>query len=550
MLKKVFPPVLAVLLIQFQIASVFSQDRTSQPPALQDIYRDYSFLDTLELSKQQLYPKELLEKERKELKKKEQIEKKEIRKEHLANKKELAKYQKQLSEISKKINKTEVKHEKIETKEEDGKKKTVTNLDTEALANDPEYQALLKEQKELRCKVTEWEIKADKEAFRDKLGGVDRFYEIANAQIDILEKWPAEEQKIQEEKKSGKSEERLFANPEDIGYRDLGFGDQSDDIKMGQEFIKFLKDNNKLEEYKNPFIKAYVTELIQDIVKNSDVKVPINENQIFLLDEKAPDGSRDINAWAVPGGFFGVTVGLLEEVENEAQLVGVLAHELGHVAARHGYRRMKKANFLGYLLLPTIFLPGGYWIYQGLGFGFSLIILGITREYELEADTLGMQYTWKSDYDPMSFISFFEKLGRDKGSIRGSSFFRTHPVSLVRIVNTFRELSFLPSKEDYMITSNYFLEMKAQLCVDAETEFKLKERPSSARPTLRGKEVKEKESKEKERGRCGVQKPAEVKKKSFCDDPALEQYKEEIRKQRKETPQEVPEKTRPTLKRK
>jgi predicted Zn-dependent protease len=164
-------------------------------------------------------------------------------------------------------------------------------------------------------------------------------------------------------------------------------------------------------ELDNPEIKKYVNNLAQKIAKHSDLRVPLN---LTLLN------SKEINAFALPGGFLFVQRGLLEAVEDEAQLAGVIAHEIAHVTGRHGYKLMKRATIASIIYqaaqVAAVILTGGaatlgtYYALQygfyGLGLVLSLDLLGVSREFELEADQLGVQYAWNAGYDPSGFIRF------------------------------------------------------------------------------------------------------------------------------------------------
>lgn len=554
MIKKIFSPILALLLVQFQIAFVFSQSQASSRPTFEEVYKNYSFLETTELSVQHQYTKEEVEKEKKALLKKEREERKQTRKEHLESRGELRKRQKQLSDVSKKITLVERKYEEKKEVTENGKKRTERFTNKEALEKDPDYQSLKNQKDETTCKVLEWEQKSDSVAYKLKLESSERYYEALGAQLDLLTEWPLEYQKIQEDLKTGESEERKFANPQDTGLRDLGFGDQMEDLKILQHpQVQQEIQELKKKEYKNPYVKAYALNIIQYLAENSDLKVPILEENVLIVDED------DINAFAIPGGFIGITRGLLEEAESEAEFAGVMAHEMSHVAARHGQRLMSKVNLINLLLQGALIagaiLTGGitaglYYGIQGVGAFLSLTLLGVSRDFELEADTLGMQYLWKAGYDPLSFMNFFEKMGKNKGYLRSTSWLRTHPAFAKRFTNALREYQFLPPQDEAVVTSDAFLKMKAQLCVDKEIQKENADKKKQEyKPTLHRKENRQKSDREKAMEHCGV-KQQKQDKKSFCDDPALEQYKEEIRKQRKENPQETPEKTRPTLKRK
>jgi predicted Zn-dependent protease len=222
----------------------------------------------------------------------------------------------------------------------------------------------------------------------------------------------------------------------------------------------------------------------QNIARNSDLKVPLN---VTLLN------SKEINAFALPGGFLFVNHGLVLETRNEAQLAGVLAHEIAHDVARHGHRLMKKATIASILYQAAqvgamIFTGGAVGIgayyalqygFQGLGLFLSLQLLGVSRDYELEADLLGVQYVWKSGYNPDGFIEFFDIMASKEGYVEKTSFFRTHPAFYDRIVESYREISFLPKQESSIETTKDFETIQAKLKkMSEDLDKEEKDRPS------------------------------------------------------------------------
>lgn len=230
------------------------------------------------------------------------------------------------------------------------------------------------------------------------------------------------------------------------------------EIQMGAEYAQYFEQTARLVE--DPVVTEYVDGLAQDIVKHSDAKVP------FVV--KVVD-SDEVNAFALPGGYFYVNKGLILEADSESELAGVMAHEIAHVTARHATERMTKGQLMQFASLPALFVGGGYWAQYGinaaLGMGMSLAVLGITRKSEEEADQLGTQYLWNTDYDPHAFITFFEKLQAKEKDKPGkfASFWRTHPTHEARIEKVQEEISYLPVKEEYMLSGSEFERVKARL---------------------------------------------------------------------------------------
>ncbi len=229
------------------------------------------------------------------------------------------------------------------------------------------------------------------------------------------------------------------------------------EIQLGAQFAQIFEETARLVE--DPVVTEYVDRLGQKIVKHSDAKVPF----VFKVVD-----TEEVNAFALPGGYLYVNKGLILEADNESELAGVLAHEIAHVTARHATERMTKGQLLQFAAIPALFVGGGLagvGIQNGLGLGLNLAVLGITRKSEAEADQLGTQYLWNTEYDPQGFITFFEKLEarqKDKpGKFAG--FFRTHPTPESRIEKVQKEISYLPAKAEYRVSSSEFERVKARL---------------------------------------------------------------------------------------
>ncbi len=293
-------------------------------------------------------------------------------------------------------------------------------------------------------------------------------YDNLSAKLDLIERWPATYQQTQQEITSGAYRTRHWGDVSDIGFREIAAG-QQDDIKKGQKAIEEMKRAGILPpEIENKAIQDYVNQVAQNVAKHSDLKIPLH---VSVLQ------SREINAFALPGGYLFIERGLLDAADDEAELAGVLAHEMAHDAARHSNKLMKRATiaslFYQAAQVATIILTGGvagiglYYAIQygfyGLGLVLDLKLLGVSRDYELEADQLGVQYAWNSGYDPTGFIRFFDKMATRQGYINGVSWFRTHPPFYQRMVQTEREILFLPAKPSYITQTSAFEEMKKEL---------------------------------------------------------------------------------------
>ncbi len=260
--------------------------------------------------------------------------------------------------------------------------------------------------------------------------------------------------------------DRRHGDVDKIGNRDINgriigifpnFVSLEKEIQIGAQYAEMFEQTARLVE--DPVVTEYVDRVGQNIVKHSDAKVP------FVI--KVVD-TDEVNAFALPGGYFYVNKGLILEAENEAELAGVMAHEIAHVTARHATERMTKAQLMQFGALPLLFV-GGYWtqmaMQNGLGMGLSLAVLGITRKSEAEADQLGTQYAWNTGYDPNGFITFFEKLQAKEKNKPGAfaSFMRTHPSLDNRIEMVQKEISLLPPKDEYLVTTSEFDRIKSRL---------------------------------------------------------------------------------------
>jgi beta-barrel assembly-enhancing protease len=282
---------------------------------------------------------------------------------------------------------------------------------------------------------------------------------------------------------------RRHGDVENIGNRNINgrvalifpnFVSLEKEIQIGAQYAQYFEQTARLVE--DPVVNEFVDRVGQNIVKNSDAKVPF---VIKVID------TDEVNAFALPGGYFYVNKGLILEADTEAELAGVMAHEIAHVAARHATERMTKAQLMQFAALPALFV-GGYWtqmaVYNSMGMGLSLAVLGITRKSEEEADQLGTQYLWNTGYDPNGFITFFEKLqAREKDKPgKFASFWRTHPAVEDRIEKVQQEISYLPPKDEYVVNTSEFKRVKARLvAIDNRLAAPGSDSGPAKRPTLK-----------------------------------------------------------------
>ena len=250
------------------------------------------------------------------------------------------------------------------------------------------------------------------------------------------------------------------------------------EIRMGKEYATQIESSLKLVT--DPVINEYVNRVGQNLVRNSDAKVPFT---IKVVD------SDVINAMALPGGFFYVNSGLILAADNEAELAGVMAHEIAHVAARHTTRQLTRYQFANYMSLPLIFIGGGIGLAarEAAGIGLPVTFLKFSRGFEAEADYLGIQYMYKAGYDPNEFVNFFEKIQAQEKKKPGSmaKVFSDHPQTPDRIAKSQEEIAtILPPKDQYIETTSEFNDMKARLAA-IENRHKVDDANNPNKPSLR-----------------------------------------------------------------
>ena len=276
----------------------------------------------------------------------------------------------------------------------------------------------------------------------------------------------------------GKDDVEAIGN-RDIGGRGLGnWYSLEREIAMGKEYAQMIESSVKL--INDPQITEYVNRVGQNLVRNSDAKVPFT---IKVVDDDS------INAFALPGGFFYVNSGLILAADEEAELAGVMAHERAHVAARHGTRQMTRGQWANFGTLPLIFLGGGvgYAARAAASLAVPATFMKFSRGFETEADYLGLQYMYKTGYDPQAFIAFFEKVQAQEKKKPGSmaKVFSSHPQTPDRIEHSQKEINtILPPKEQYIVSTSEFDEVKTRLAA-LENRRKVLDEKDSGKPSLR-----------------------------------------------------------------
>jgi predicted Zn-dependent protease len=256
-------------------------------------------------------------------------------------------------------------------------------------------------------------------------------------------------------------------DPDLIGKRNIngGFdkftgwlgGSREKEIALGRQLAAQVEQQAKMVE--DPKITEYINRVGQNIVLHSDAKIPFT---IKVID------SDEVNAFALPGGFFFVNKGLIVAADNEAELAGVMAHEIAHVTARHAMENQGKGQLLGYGILAGIIFTGGIGgaiLQNTAGISQALAFFKFSRGAEREADMLGVQYLYAAGYDPTGMATMFEKLASKNKKKPGtlSKLFSSHPQSIERRDSSLELVARFPEKEEYKISTSEFQRVKAHL---------------------------------------------------------------------------------------
>ena len=281
---------------------------------------------------------------------------------------------------------------------------------------------------------------------------------------------------------SASSKDDKGKDPDAIGDRNVSgkvnFYSLEKEIALGKQLAQQVERQSKV--INDPVVSEYVNRIRQNLVRKSDAKVPFT---IKVIEDPA------VNAFALPGGFFFVQSGLILKADTEAELAGVMAHEIAHVAARHGTRQATRGEIAQLATLPLIFMGGAaaYGIYEASGLLVPLSFLKFSRQFESEADYLGVQYMYKAGYDPTAFVDFFEKIQtmekRKPGTM--SKMFSTHPPTDDRIGKSQKEIADLKPRPEYVVTPSEFNDVKSRLAMLENARRPDKTNVDPNKPTLR-----------------------------------------------------------------
>ncbi|MGA2099256.1 MAG: M48 family metallopeptidase [Candidatus Acidiferrum sp.] len=275
-----------------------------------------------------------------------------------------------------------------------------------------------------------------------------------------------------------------------IGNRNVGKGinfySLEHEIALGKQLAQEVERSSKMID--DPVVTEYVNRVGQNLVRNSDARVPFT---IKVID------SDEVNAFALPGGFFYVNSGLILRAQEESELAGVMAHEISHVCARHGTKNATKGEAMQLAMIPLMLLgPGGwagYGIYEAASLAIPVTYLKFSRDSEREADYLGVEYMYKAGYDPNSYVTFFERIQADEKRRPGTipKVFSTHPPTPDRIEATQKEIArILPNRPEYIVTTSEFDSVKSRL---RNIMFARKVTDQPGKPSLRTKTAQSKQ---------------------------------------------------------
>ena len=319
---------------------------------------------------------------------------------------------------------------------------------------------------------------ADAKATKKQLKEQAKDQQASNTKSDVL---PSPGEALDPHIKPGSEDDVNAVGTRNIGGRGAGNWYSTDwEIRTGKSYSMDIEKSAHMVT--DPVIVEYVNRVGQNIVKNSDCKVPFT---IKVID------SDEINAMALPGGFFYVNSGLIMAADEEAELAGVMAHETAHVCAHHAAREMTRMNYAQIGSIPLIIFTQGSWtgygIYEATQLAIPITFLQFSRSFEAEADWLGLQYMYKAGYDPQAFIQFFEKIDALEKHKPGTlaKVFADHPQTPDRILHSEEEIAtIMPARPDYMVTTSEFDDVKTRLA-RLENKRKINDGKGGNKPTLR-----------------------------------------------------------------
>jgi len=269
-------------------------------------------------------------------------------------------------------------------------------------------------------------------------------------------------------------------DPGEIGDRDVGKGVNfysiEKEMAMGRQLALEVQKQSRMVD--DPILGEYINRIGQNLARNSDARIPVSFQVI---------DSDSVNAFTLPGGYVFVNSGLIRLAETEAELAGAMAHEIGHVAARHSTRQQTREQIANLATIPLVLMGGwtGYAVRQGVGIGIPMTFLSFSRQFEGEADLLGLEYMYKAGYDPTASIDIFERIESLEKTKPGAvaKVFATHPMTFDRIKMAQKNITeILPPKPEYVVNTSEFNEMRSRMI--ALHRQQKRDAANPAKPTL------------------------------------------------------------------
>lgn len=240
------------------------------------------------------------------------------------------------------------------------------------------------------------------------------------------------------------------------GRGKMNFWSPEREFALGRRMSAQVDASTRL--FTDPEVTEYVREVTDRLARHADIHFPV---ELRIID------SSQVDAFTLPGGFLYVTTGMLLETRSEAELAAVIAHEVGHVAARHATRQMSKSELMNWATIPLLFIGGpvAYAARQGLALAFPLARLKFSRNDEREADVLGIQYMVRSGYDPVALVEFFERVGPKPGRHASgiARLLSTHPINSERIVAAQKTMQGIPELDEYVLSTSRHDQMRSDL---------------------------------------------------------------------------------------
>ncbi len=236
---------------------------------------------------------------------------------------------------------------------------------------------------------------------------------------------------------------------------DFNIFSDEEEVELGVQFSHHIEREVKL--YSDPIVTAYIDQLGQHLVNHSQRKDIRYHFKVVNTDV--------VNAFALPGGYLYVNIGLIRAAENEAELAGVIGHEIGHVVGKHGVKHLTRQ--LGLAALVQLALGEDQSTLEQLvaGLATSGVLMKYSRHDEKEADEYAIQEMYDAGVDPEGIATFFEKLleiQKNKPS-RLAQMFSTHPPTDERVTAVRSQIAKLPRKSNLKKDSRRFHEIKKRL---------------------------------------------------------------------------------------